>query len=570
MAYVQPDSKVIICSDTGLAPDSPHTYRFTSRSQQYDFFYSKKIFDYQPTTYIRWNEGYVKVECSPWKHRWADYMMIENRNDNLWMYAFITNCFYVNENTAVFTFQIDYLQTYFFRLFEDMEYMYIERETVENDFIFGNTLPEPVSLGSELIYDDLKWSNINVKATFQKNQKYNSATGVFGGWLPIITRPKANPEDVEFISGIITPLNSVAFKTYISDVGATSSLQDYLKNMEPEDYQEIVDFCMYPESLLDGTAIKFTPKTITESVTIPGRGLNPWEDDGFVPRNNKLFTSPFCRITVTNGCGQAIDYAPQYFKDGLNTATFYISGTYPPNPEFYCAPRNYGGSQAEQPQYTLTLSGVPKIPIVTDAYKVYMSQTAASRALANTKNALDYGMGTLESYREYTKSTDKAFGASNPYGSINAVTTWGKQAADFISGNVENVKNAYISVEQLEAQVQDAKHLAMSTNAGTAPNALYIQGTFGFHGYITKIDVEYAKIADNFFTMFGYAVKDVRKPNIFSRKNWNYLKGTQIVFNHRVSTEAKLVVANRIANGITFWNPAVTMGDYSIANPKNI
>ena len=46
----------------------------------------------------------------------------------------------------------------------------------------------------------------------------------------------------------------------------------------------------------------------------------------------------------------------------------------------------------------------------------------------------------------------------------------------------------------------------------------------GFFFYKYSIKSEFAKIIDNFFSMYGYKVNDVKYPNIFSRTNWNYIK----------------------------------------------
>ena len=49
-------------------------------------------------------------------------------------------------------------------------------------------------------------------------------------------------------------------------------------------------------------------------------------------------------------------------------------------------------------------------------------------------------------------------------------------------------------------------------------------GNNTFHFYKMSIKQEYAKIIDDFFTMYGYQVNSLKVPNITGRTNWNYVK----------------------------------------------
>lgn len=88
-----------------------------------------------------------------------------------------------------------------------------------------------------------------------------------------------------------------------------------------------------------------------------------------------------------------------------------------------------------------------------------------------------------------------------------------------------------------------------------------------FHFYKMSIKYEYAKIIDDFFSMFGYKVNILKVPNITGRQNWNYVKllnpnieGTEIPEFELNEYKAQLEA------GITFWHNPQTFRDYSQSN----
>ena len=105
------------------------------------------------------------------------------------------------------------------------------------------------------------------------------------------------------------------------------------------------------------------------------------------------------------------------------------------------------------------------------------------------------------------------------------------------------------------------------------------QNRVGYTFYNTTINYDNAEKIDNFFTLFGYAIKQLKYPNIaYTPKNklrphWNYIKnittiilpkiGTSTIYvNEEVETKLKEIYNN----GITFWMNGEEVGDYSLDN----
>ena len=98
---------------------------------------------------------------------------------------------------------------------------------------------------------------------------------------------------------------------------------------------------------------------------------------------------------------------------------------------------------------------------------------------------------------------------------------------------------------------------------------------------MTYVSPYYAKMIDEYFSMFGYATNRVGKPNITSRPYWNYVKtsnchitgkvdssGGQITYTRGMDAETKEKICSIYDEGITFWHYRQDMdvGNYSKDN----
>ena len=80
------------------------------------------------------------------------------------------------------------------------------------------------------------------------------------------------------------------------------------------------------------------------------------------------------------------------------------------------------------------------------------------------------------------------------------------------------------------------------------------------------LKAEYARIIDNFFTMFGYKVNVVKVPQITGRRYWNYVKTIDCNIDGDVPQEDLQIVRRMFDNGCTFWHDATNMYNYNLTN----
>ena len=89
----------------------------------------------------------------------------------------------------------------------------------------------------------------------------------------------------------------------------------------------------------------------------------------------------------------------------------------------------------------------------------------------------------------------------------------------------------------------------------------------GFFFYRYSIKREFAKIIDDYFSMYGYKVNSLEVPNLNTRINWNYLKVLDPNIEGNEIPEKDLnIYRQMLTNGITFWHNPNTFRDYSQNN----
>jgi hypothetical protein len=71
---------------------------------------------------------------------------------------------------------------------------------------------------------------------------------------------------------------------------------------------------------------------------------------------------------------------------------------------------------------------------------------------------------------------------------------------------------------------------------------------------------------DDFFTMYGYAVRRCKIPNRSSRPHWNYVKTIGCCITGSVPADDMRKICSIYDAGITFWKNGNEVGNYSLNN----
>lgn len=567
---IVPNSEVYILRNVPLEPSFDHTIWFDSSDQQATAFTTYALaYYFNKVSYQRYPRPYITLDKTVDELIGCNYMMFRNTGfGEKWFYAFITQIEYISNTTSRIYYTIDPMQTYLFDV--NVGECWVEREHAMTDNIGDNLVPESFELG-DYVYDadylpsifDKEGYVICILATWRANKTDK-------GW-EIIDVSYGGTGGID--SGIYTGLvKNICEET---DVGrAASKANDIISAATKANKADgIVSITMFPKYFLNisvssSIAVKPTDHVFEDIPAFTGTF------DGYKPKNNKLYTAPFCGVYVDNLQGNAANYAYEYFTN--RKPKFNIVGAANGNLECSSIPLNYKGLSANY-QESLIMGGFPQCAWNVDTFKAWIAQNKYAIAAGVATTAID--------------TVKQVAGAVAGVGLASAATGAAAQA-----GNVSQFAGAYAN--QMAAQ-QNAKNVAINSGgdvlnktinlvaqvktASTQPNhsrgqqssSVYCaMGVQGFHYMPYRIQGQFAHIIDDFFSMYGYKTNRLKVPNRSGRKSWNYVKtcGCNLTGSAPADVTAELV--SIYDRGITFWrcidlstgNPFTRVGDYTLDN----
>lgn len=258
----------------------------------------------------------------------------------------------------------------------------------------------------------------------------------------------------------------------------------------------------------------------------------PYADiDGYKPKNNKLFIYPYNYISVTNLQGNFADFRYEFFSG--TSAYFTIEGMLSANPELIMTPVNYKGVQKNYSE-KMSLSGFPSCSYAIDSYKAYLAQERSNVAI----DAL----------------------SSMSSGDLRAVS----QAAQLL----QNVPGAGVlsSVASITGEMYKYSQRPPQAGGNQGSDTLVNLGQKDFVFIQKNITRNYAEMIDNYFDMFGYAVRQHLVPNMNARPNWTYCKTIGCIVHGNMPASAARDIESMFDSGVRFWKNHNNIGNYSLDN----
>lgn len=488
--FIEPRTNICLLRDVPFDNRYIHTMYFSDETEQHNYFTQKIKHRLLNQSYQRVGKGIARVQLKAEQLYDCNYMMFQNESfGSKWFYAFITSVEYINNIVSEIRFEIDVIQTW--RLDCVFQECFIEREHVEDDTPGKHTVPENLETG-EYVCDTFKGTNLMsdmccvVASTFDYLNDYSDATGYD-------------------YCGIYSGLKYNRFRD-------TASLAAFLSKPETIQKSEgIVSIFMMPNA--------FAGSAGGEAIVHRLEFDKFKADFGFTPKNNKLYTYPYCFLYVTNMEGQSAVYHYEDFS--TDVCSFNIGGDYSCSPSVVVYPLFYKGTTSNFDE-KLVMSGFPQCAYNIDAFKAWLSQQGPS-------TLINAGVSTVTS------------GVLNPF-----------------LGGMSLVHNIASIVSQGVAHAIQPPQ----SSGGTSSNALVALKRKDF-GFMNKhIKTEYAKIIDEYFNMYGYATHRIGTPNINGRPLWNYIKtvGCTMIGGAPADDIAKM--CNIHDNGITYWKIGTTPGNY--------
>lgn len=571
---IVPNSEVYILKNVPLEPSFDHTIWFDSPEQQATAFTTYALaFYFNKVSYQRYPRPYITLDKTADDLFDCNYMMFRNTAyGTKWFYAFITQIEYISNTTSRIYYTIDPMQTYLFDV--NVGECFVEREHAMTDAIGDNLNPESFELG-EYVYDADYFPNLFLKtnyvicilatwkATYEGNKWVikDSSTGGVGG----------------VDSGIYTGLtkNLFEYDLYNPRACVENANAVITEATKANKADGIVSITMYPKffmnwSITGDLATGLVPHTVDSIPAFTGTF------DGYKPKNNKLYTAPFCGIYVDNLQGNAANYAYEYFEN--RKPKFNIVGVVNGNLECASIPLNYKGLPTNF-QESLLMGGFPQCAWNVDTFKAWIAQNkyAIAAGVANT---------AIDTVKQAALAATGVGMAGEVAGMSAAMTGAGSaqtiQAVGQYANAYQNAQNVSYNTQgdilnktiNLVAQVKTASTQPNHARGQQSSSVFCAMGYQGFHYMPYRIQGQFARIIDDFFSMFGYKTNRLKIPNRNGRKSWNYVKTCGCTLTGSAPADVIAALVQIYDRGITFWrcidlfagNPFTRVGDYTLDN----
>lgn len=532
--YIEPNSDILLFRGAPFSPDYNHTVYFTDIQAQWTYFqnFQNKL-SFIDQTYQRVNKNRLRIQTAVDTIRDYNYMAFKNTNyTNKWFYAFITSCEYVNNAVSEIEYKVDPLQSYFF----DIGFLpcFVEREHSRTDTPGDNIVDEGLELGEYVscfykrVYAntllDVVVGSVETQGSTVDGAMYDR---IYHGDMLVcfhVNREGGLAALNQWLSAYVaTPGNVTQIYTVPNEFTSQQSVTQY----------ELATNTAAPEHVYVLGDCGITPDAELES---PNRNYI----DGYQPKNNKLYTYPYNFLHIDNGSGDSISLRYEFFN--LPIARVSVACTLTQPVTLRLAPSFYKNSTlylAEQ----VGLSGFPQCSWASDTYAAWLAQ--------NTPIIGSTVAGHLLSGLINTK-TATAFAVHPAAGAAYATASLaGTLIHDTVNTISDSVRASYAT---------DVCRGSANSNVNCATD------TQTFYYSRMCVNAQHARIIDDYFSRYGYAVKRIKRPDFTARPHWNYVKTKGCELSGSAPADAYREICDIMDNGITFWKNPFEVGHFELDN----
>lgn len=497
---IVPNTIVKLYGSVPVDPSYKNILLFEDEDAQTEFFEGQNLVaSFTNFSYVQESNA-IRVPINKESLYNINYIAYQNNNfGDKWFYAFVDRVEYLSPSSSAIYFTLDLWQSWCWNL--KFLPSFVERETVSNDTIGANTIPEDLEYGP----------------TVKANTNFYAMGAAFCVVMFNKEVSELNTNSPGYVNGFFFGCPYLMFA--VSESSFSENMANIIDVVSNETGLEIVNVYIIP-SVVDG-----------EVSSIPARSLL-----NYTPLNNKLYCYPYCRAVVSvPGSSKEFRY------EDLGSTTLSIKGGETPSANVTVIVNNNMGNL---PDSVLQFNGYPLVPWTNNAYQEWcalqkqgnIGGTVSTALWGDTNNGVQAGVsmflnGLVESIPELFK-TNKA----------GQVSTIANAISDVIGGTNEILASGYLPNKVF--------------NNGATGESFLATGNYGVYASCFSIKPEYAKIIDNYFSMFGYKVNRVKNIEIRTRQNWNYIKTLGANITGNCPVDALTTIKRAFDNGVTFWHIA--------------
>lgn len=564
---IGPSTTVRVCQSIPLDNTYTDTILFTSKSAQESYFASKTKKTYSGLTYQR-----LASNSSTWAIFLEDvadyfydcnYLCFQNGGfGNKWLYAFISDILYINENCTAITFEIDVMQTWLFDF--EIKKSFIERMHVADDTISRNVVEEDLNFMQRYEYYYVENSRLFEGSTrpLDTDGEFDDRI-IYDSIILVATSEDVDEEDEVLEGGLIQNtyqgLKYIGFNANDLGVGYCNA---WLKRMnEGGKAGAINSISMVPSAGL--TYSSGGNGKLNINIEDPNGNVGEKEylinystlDDDYIPKNNKLFCWPYHFFSITTLDGQSYDYKYEDIIEsdpvpGTTTMKFKFKFAFGTDPTYFMYPSYYMKCNNNY-DYGIKLSGFPKCNWNFGVWENYYAQQDTNITLSMIASML--GAGSAGAGTAAQGLTSKAgAGVSTAVGMLQAGI-----------GAVQAGLSTFGGLSVVKSQPDQSK------GANNVGGVNYNMETMDFWIIHKRLHWGYVVKIDDYFTKFGYRVNSTGVPNLHTRKYWNYLKLDQPSVTGNMPVGDMRMIKQILTNGITFWH-TTDVGNYDLNNNEGV
>ena len=513
MSAITPQTEIRLLK-CPIESDNRNQITFANATAQYNYFNGLPKIVADGCTYLR-ADSVIRFPDHIDNILPYNYVMYQNEAyTNKWFYAFITKMDYINDNMTAIHIEQDVFQTWQFNMVWKESFVEREHVSVANDTIGANTVPEGLELGPYIV---------NAHLADSYNNQLCIVVGSTEDYLNSYTY------GMNIYNGIPGPLYYYRYNLPAgSSAGDMQALADTLGAIATAGKTDaIVSMFLCPTWL--ASSYVGTTKKIANSGTFASQSLGISRIstlNGYTPKNKKLLTYPYCYIGMSNGVGQySVYHQEDWTLDTHNEMVVNMYGALVSGCSIRAVPVNYLGVDYNWEE-GISLGKYPALAWPNDIYTNWLTQNGVNL----------FGIPLNAEQAGVLGGVAKA-GVGLYTGDYGMVGSAGQE--------IWNTMQESYRMDIIPTGVKG------SLNSGDIATVF---GANRLHAFRVTIKQEYARMIDDFFTMFGYKINRVKTPNLNTRSNWNYVKTIGANIEGDIPEEYLNKLKAIFNNGVTLWH----------------
>lgn len=491
-------------------------------------------------------------------------------NKSMYFYAFVDSIEYVAPKTSRLHIRTDCFTTYFDRI--QPNECFVEREHVENDMPFNNTVPENIGSGELVRQHTVRLLGDYLDSHDKTNwiAAFNVATDSdqleLGGYLGVVS-VGGIPSGTQWYG--VDPENVILFTKYLNEHNATilsisliSIFSSWINdgeditvsgnNIHVYNLRDITP----AESGYSGNIridVGFHSSTWSGS---PGQVTNLKimltdyiSDMDDIYNNRKLLCYPYTAFELYTYDGSSITLVPQDSAlrytgagaFGFEVKDTMIQGSTPS--ETAIVAFNTGTSTEQYPTATQSFSGFPTLSITQDSYAQFVARNANSLKFQKDIAVRDGTFKLAQSLAGMSKA------------GMNA------NVSGFV-GAFQSAVSAGDTVDSVDAKMADQKMAPDGVAGHASDGALFQLNRLGIWFAVKRVNRGLLESIDFYFDRYGYAVKTIKVPQWSSRPQFNFVKTAGANISGQIPESDKETINQLLDTGLTVWHSVDVYGTY--------